>query len=73
MIKQTTIIYSIWSLNFTVASVFYIFKYNANNFYVYILLSIIYLLNYISGYSIIRDLSMRVNWKIKNNFIINSK
>ena len=73
MIKQTTIIYSIWSLNFTVASVFYIFKYNANNFYVYILLSIIYLLNYISGYLIIRDLSMRVNWKIKNNFIINSK
>ena len=65
MLKQITLILSIWFLSFIMSSVFLIFKYNDNHFYFYILLSMIFSsLNSILGYLIIRDFSMGVNWKI---------
>ena len=65
MLKQITIILSIWFLSFIISSVFLIFKDNDNLFYFYILLSMIFSsLNSILGYLIIRDFSMGVNWKI---------
>ena len=76
MLKQITLILSIWFLSFIMSSVFLIFKYNDNHFYFYILLSMIFSsLNSILGYLIIRDFSMGVNWKIneqeENNFYEN--
>ena len=65
MLKQITIIFSILPLSFTVSSAFYIFKDINNQFYFYILVSIIFFsFNSILGYLIIRDFIMRINWKI---------
>ena len=65
MLKQITIIFSVWSLSFLVSSAFYIFNDHDNHFYFYILLSMIFAsLNSILGYLIIRDFSMGINWKI---------
>ena len=68
MLKQITIIFSIWALSFIVSSAFYIFKDHNNYFYFYILASMILAsLNSILGYLIIRDFSMGINWKINEN------
>ena len=65
MVKQITLILSIWLLSFIMSSVFLIFKDNNNHFYFYILVSMIFSsLNSILSYLIIRDFSMGVNWKI---------
>ena len=64
MIKKVILIFSIWALSFIISYIFYIFKDYDNQFYFYILTSMIFSsLNSILGFLIIRDFSMGVNWK----------